>query len=90
MAAQGGGSGDGGAPESGPGGSDAALVDTGMSTFLNTTFEFAALFLFALAGTLIVMRRRLHLAASSSQASQALRELDERLSRLERRFRVRR
>jgi hypothetical protein len=61
-----------------------------MSPFLNTTFAATALLLFGLAGTLIVMRRRLHLAASSSQASQALRELDERLSRLERRFRMRR
>lgn len=81
-----GGSGNG----SGNSSADPALVNTGMSPFLNTTFAAAALLLFGLAGTLIVMRRRLHLAASSSQASQALRELDERLSRLERRFRMRR
>ena len=81
--------GDGGASESGPGGSDAALVDTGMSTFLNTTFGVVALLLFGLAATLIVMRRRLHLAASSSQASQALRDIDARLTRLENRLRVR-
>jgi hypothetical protein len=82
----GGGSGDG----SGNSSADPGLVDTGMSTVLNTTFAVSALLLFVLAGTLIVMRRRLHLAASSSQASQALRELDERLSRLENRFRMRR
>ncbi len=75
---------------SGNSSADPALVNTGMSPFLNATFATAALLLFGLAGTLIIMRRRLHLAASSSQASQALRELDERLSRLERRFRMRR
>jgi hypothetical protein len=66
-----------------------ALPNTGMPMGLNITFGMSALALFALAGTLIIMRRRLHLLASSSEASQAERDLDARLSRLENRLRVR-
>lgn len=66
-----------------------SLPNTGMSMVLNTTFGMSALALFVLAGTLIIMRRRLHLLASSSAASQAVRDLDARLARLENRLRVR-
>lgn len=66
-----------------------AMPNTGMSMVLNTTFGMSALALFVLAGTLIIMRRRLHLLASSSEASQALRDLEARLSRLEDRLRLR-
>jgi hypothetical protein len=74
---------------SGSASSEPELVNTGMSTILNTTFGAAAIALFALAATLIFLRRRLHVVATSSAASQALRELDERLSRLENRLRMR-